>query len=86
MKHPFYCVSNSLVILRKYWNQDSYERCVAVQNQPFQTMNLEQMHNFEQAIDIESIQRSNHHRQQQEEVQAYPEAAKKDEPEAQDNF
>jgi len=35
MKHPFYCVSNSLVILRKYWSQDSYERCVAIQNQPF---------------------------------------------------
>jgi hypothetical protein len=35
MKHPFYCVSNSLVILRKYWSQESYDKCVNIQNQPF---------------------------------------------------
>ena len=36
MKHPFYCVSNSLIILRKYWSQESYDKCVNIQNQPFQ--------------------------------------------------
>lgn len=26
MKHPFYCVPNSLVVLRRYWNQDNFEK------------------------------------------------------------
>ena len=44
------------------------------------------MHSFEQAIDIESIQRSNHNQHQKEDNQAYQELPKKDEPEAQDNY
>jgi len=41
MKHPFYSVSNTLVILRKYWSQSSYEKCVQNQNQPAQGLNVE---------------------------------------------
>ena len=38
MKHPFYCLPNSLVILRKYWKQEAYEMSLTAQNQTFQTI------------------------------------------------
>lgn len=41
MKHPFYCVPNSLVVLRRYWNQENFEKTLRIQNQPQQNINLE---------------------------------------------
>ena len=66
MRHPHYCVSNSLVILRKYWSQEDYDKCVSIQNNPFayQTKDINQgaHNNFERAIELES---NNYQSQQQ---------------------
>lgn len=56
MKHPLYFVSNSLIIQRKYWNQQSYENYVKLQNDPDQLKQLNQSnHSYDHVSELETV-------------------------------